>query len=155
LVTDAPLANRALGYAEASTLLGLSGTQTASWRGQTVDATSVLVGFTVAGDADLDGDVDFADLVGLAQNYGTTDGSRVWTGGDFTYDGATNFNDLVGLAQNYGDRLPAGAIDGAPVNFAVDVAAAFASVPEPGGMALGGCAAMGLAARRRRRRSVR
>jgi len=41
---------------------GLTGNQTAPFLGQTVDATSVLVRFTLAGDANLDGAVDFLDL---------------------------------------------------------------------------------------------
>ena len=44
-----------VGYAEASQALGISGAQTASWGGETVDATSVLARYTLLGDATLDG----------------------------------------------------------------------------------------------------
>lgn len=89
---------RALGYAEASQL---SPAALAFFGGQPIDSTSVVVGFTAAGDANLDRTVDFNDLVALAQNYGTT--GKSWSQGDFTYsgDGAVNFSDLVILAQNY------------------------------------------------------
>jgi hypothetical protein len=145
----AATAGSAVGYGEASALLGLSGAQTAAWYGHTVDATSVLVRYTLAGDATLDGLVDFNDLVALAQNYETA--NKVWTEGDFTYDGAVDFNDLVKLAQNYDGALPAGPVPGAPAAFASDLAAAFASVPEPSS-ALSAIAACGIAGARRARR---
>jgi probable HAF family extracellular repeat protein len=91
----------ALGIAEAADVLGLTGAQTAVFSGRAVDATTVLVRFTTAGDADLDGGVGFADLVRVAQNYNSATGGT-WAGGDFTHDGRVDFADLVALAQNYG-----------------------------------------------------
>jgi fibronectin-binding autotransporter adhesin len=122
--------------------------------GQTVDASSVIVRYTLAGDATLDGAVDFNDLVKLAQNYNTTVSTSTdswWTHGDFTYDGITDFNDLVKLAQNYNTALPSEAIPGAPVNFEADLARAFAQAPEPSALALATIAACGFAIKRRRR----
>jgi hypothetical protein len=55
----------------------------------------------VPGDANLDGKVDFADLLTLSQHYGL-DRNSTWSEGDFNGNGAVNFNDLVLLAQNYG-----------------------------------------------------
>jgi hypothetical protein len=101
-----------------------------------VDGSAVLVRYTLSGDATLDGQVDFNDLVKLAQNYNTTlpaTGSA-WFRGDFNYDGTVDFNDLVKLAQNYNSALPSEPIVEAPADFASDLAAAFASVPEPGGL---------------------
>jgi hypothetical protein len=89
-----------LGVGEASQVLGLSGSQTGTFAGQTVDATTVLVKYTLAADADLDGAVGFADLTRLAQNYNSSAGGS-WAGGDFNYDGRIDFADLVILAQNY------------------------------------------------------
>ena len=43
-----------LGVAEAGDVLGISGSDTALWNGQTVDATTVLVKYTYAGDANLE-----------------------------------------------------------------------------------------------------
>lgn len=53
------------------------------------------------GDANLDGQVAFDDLLTLAQNYGLSHGAT-WAQGDFNGSGAINFNDLLLLAQNYG-----------------------------------------------------
>jgi hypothetical protein len=107
---------------------------------------------TLTGDTTLDGAVDFADLVRLAQSYDVTDGSRVWATGDFDYDGNVDFADLVKLAQNYETALggapavPAGA---SPA-FAADLAMAFAAVPEPGTGAALIAGAVGALLRRRR-----
>jgi hypothetical protein len=122
--------------------------------GALVDKTSVVARYTLAGDATLDGAVDFNDLVKLAQNYNTTVSSGTeswWNNGDFTYDGITDFNDLVKLAQNYNTALPSEAIPGASAAFEADLARAFASVPEPGTLSLLGIGGIALMGRRRRR----
>jgi hypothetical protein len=94
----------------------------------------VLVRFTLNGDANLDGSVGFADLVAVAQHYGTSDGSATWSTGDLNYDGNVGFADLVAVAQNYGGALPSAVIPGASADFANDMAQAFGSVPEPGSL---------------------
>src|SRR5262249_49852959 len=53
------------------------------------------------GDANLDGVVNFDDLLLLAQHYGATTGS-IWGDGDFDFNGKVDFTDLLTLAQNYG-----------------------------------------------------
>jgi hypothetical protein len=121
--------------------------------GQTVDPSTVVVRYTLAGDATLDGAVDFNDLVKLAQNYNTTVSTTTeswWNHGDFTYDGVTDFNDLVKLAQNYNTALPTEAVPGAPVNFEADLARAFAVAPEPGTLSLLAVGALALLRRRNR-----
>lgn len=140
-------AKTAIGIGEAADAYHLSAGQTASFLGQQVDATTVLIRYTLTGDANLDGTVDFADLVQIAQHYGQTDGT--WTTGDFNYDGTVNFADLVALAQNYGAGLPAAAA--LPAGFENDLSAAFAktTVPEPSVLAL---VIFPLIARIRRRR---
>jgi hypothetical protein len=55
---------------------------------------------TRRGDADLNGAVDFDDLLTLAANYNRT-GSGTWITGDFTGEGNVNFDDLLRLASNY------------------------------------------------------
>src|SRR4029078_3259402 len=87
LTTTGP-GNKAVAFAEASDLLALTGTNKATWNGQQVDATSILLRYTLAGHATIDGVVDFNDLVKIAQNYNVTDGQRRWTQGDFTYNGS-------------------------------------------------------------------
>src|SRR5207244_2778980 len=72
----------------------------------------VTIRYTRTGDANLDGTVNFGDLVALAQHYGGT-GGQIWTTGDFTYDNNVNFTDLVALAQNYNQSVPAATPAGA------------------------------------------
>jgi O-glycosyl hydrolase len=59
----------------------------------------------MAGDANGDSKVDFADLVIVSQNYGTQTG-RTFSQGDFDGDGTVDFDDLVLLSQRYGTSLP-------------------------------------------------
>jgi len=58
---------------------------------------------TVVGDTNLDGIVNFSDLLALAQNYGQT--NATWNEGDFNADGSVRFDDLLLLAQHYGQRV--------------------------------------------------
>ena len=140
----------AVGYARANSVLAPGQT----FFGQTVDPTAILIRFTLAGDATLDGDVDFNDVVKLAQGYNQPGD---WSHGDFTYDGLVDFNDLVRLAQNYNSSLGVGAptVPGASAAFESDLARAFASVPEPGPLApLAAIAAFTLSRTRRTRRRI-
>lgn len=84
---------------------GITHSSTAASRavGYRVDAAGALTARqTLAGDVDLDGDVDFDDILGLFPNYGTATG-MVWYGGDITYDDAVNFDDILALFPNYGN----------------------------------------------------
>jgi uncharacterized protein YjbI with pentapeptide repeats len=69
------------------------------------------------GDADLDGNVDFADFVTLANHF---DGPGGWGDGDFDADGKVLFADFVILANNYGKTSAANTM----------------AVPEPGSVSL-------------------
>lgn len=114
-------------------------------------AEAVVFRYTLRGDANLDGGVNFDDLLILAQNYGTM-ASMDWFQGDFSYDRAVAFDDLLLLAQNYGQVLLADGnlvVDSALAGqFASDWALARSLVPEPAGLLLG-VAAAGLCRRRR------
>jgi hypothetical protein len=134
--TAAANSSAAVGYAEAAETLGITAPATGTFLGQTVNAASVLVRYTLVGDATLNGVVDFGDLVRLAQNYNVTTG-RTWSQGDFTYNGGTDFADLVGLAQNYNASLgPVAAAIGGVVSFSTAFEEAKAvAVSEPVGTA--------------------
>lgn len=70
---------------------------------------SVEVRFTLAADANLDGNVDVSDLGILATNYGKSTGQN-WSTGDFTGDGGVDVSDLGVLATEYGKSLPTTAV---------------------------------------------
>jgi hypothetical protein len=72
----------------------------------TSDAT--LPFHVLEGDANRDRRVDFADLLILAQNYGTS--GKTFSQGNFDYspDGLVDFSDLLIVAQNYNVTLLAG-----------------------------------------------
>ena len=124
IVTTA--AGRTVGIVEASSVT-LAGN---SFLGQVVDGTTILIRSTFAGDFDLSGLVEFADLVVLAQNYQGT-GTLVWRQGDTNYDGQVNFADLVSLAQNYQRPLTLEELSVLGSDVAADWALAQSLVPEP------------------------
>jgi hypothetical protein len=94
----------ALGYGEASSIF--SGFP-ALFVGQGVDSSSVLIRYTLAGDANLDGIVDTIDFNLLAENF--SEGSKSWTDGDFNYDGNVDTTDFNLLAANFAQTLSAAA----------------------------------------------
>ncbi len=132
----------ALGYAEASTL-GLS-----MFSGQAMDATTSLIKYTYAGDANLDGQVDVTDL-GVARD--KLANQRHWTGGDFNYDGFVDVTDLGAASRRTGK--PASAARWGRDRFDVALAAVGLggqNVPEPATLASLGIVIGTLVSRRRR-----
>src|SRR5205814_4330097 len=53
--------------------------------GLPIDDSTIIVKYTLRGDANLDGKVGFPDLVKLAQNYNNNTGEATWDIGDFNY----------------------------------------------------------------------
>lgn len=86
---------------------------------QDADSLGVLLSAT-AGDANLDDEVSFDDLLTLAQHYAAGP-NQTWLDGDFNGDALVGFDDLLALAQNYGQ----------PAAFETDWAAARSLAPEP------------------------
>lgn len=86
----------ALGYVEVSDLPdpGLSGVFG--------DQTSVLVRYTLSGDANLNRRVDISDFSILAANF---NGVGNWNRGDFNYDSAIDISDFALLAANFNKSL--------------------------------------------------
>jgi autotransporter-associated beta strand protein len=112
--------------------------------------TDVLVKYTYAGDANLDGKVDIGDLGLLAGAWQQLSG-KVWFDGDFTYDGAVDIGDLGLLAGNWQKGVSSGQLlvsfDEAMAQF---TAFDGVVVPEPGTIGLlGGAVILGLTRRRR------
>ena len=123
----------ALGFGEASTL-GIT-----SFAGRTVDSTAVVVGYVLAGDANLDGQVNVLDFNALAAHYNST--TTLWTSGNFNYDNVVNAEDFQAIASNYGATL----LNEPPL----DEAPLGTLVPEP--VTFSAMSLLALVARRRRR----
>lgn len=120
----------------------------------------IVVRYAVAGDANLDGQVNSADLLAVIQNFDTT--GTDWAHGNFAYGGCTDSADLMLVIQNYNQTLPppiasAVALGGAdPASPTPDESsqsqAAAVGVPEPGALALAAIGAAGTLLRRKRAR---
>jgi autotransporter-associated beta strand protein len=139
----------ALGYAEASAVLGAAG---GTFRGQPADGTAVLVRYTLFGDANLDGFVNGTDFALLAGNFGQS--NRYWNSGDFNYDLVVNGSDFALLAGNFGKTVPGGAGVGLSAGDWESLesfgAAVGVPVPEPTAVGLLVAACVGGLRRRRR-----
>jgi hypothetical protein len=88
----------AIGFAEANAL------GTTSFLGQPVDGTVLLLRYTYAGDANLDGAVNTIDFNALAGSFGQ--GGKSWIDGDSNYSGAVDSADFNLLAANFGLSTP-------------------------------------------------
>lgn len=71
--------------------------------GTSLNAQDLVIRKTIYGDANIDGKVDFDDLLSLAKAYGQT--NQHWSNGDFDYNGSVDFNDLLSIAKNYGQPV--------------------------------------------------
>jgi T5SS/PEP-CTERM-associated repeat protein/autotransporter-associated beta strand protein len=143
IMSDVAAANsRALGYAEASDIFT---SFPATFSGQTVDDSAVLIRYTRYGDADLNGTVNLSDFNALAAHFGLASGAR-WNQGDFNYDGSVNLSDFNLLAANFG----LGASANGPT--AQDWASLSAAVPEPTSLAALAIGVLTMLRRRSRRR---
>lgn len=96
--TAAAQTNRAIGFAEATDI-----GSAATFAGEPIDATSLLMRFTLLGDANLDRIVNISDFSLLAANFNQ---NGIWSRGDFNYDGTINISDFAALAANFNQSLP-------------------------------------------------
>jgi hypothetical protein len=108
--------SRSLAYAENATLpLGPYTT----FRGQPVDATSVLIAYTRTGDANLDGLVNDDDVTIVGAAYAPGVPQPSWALGDFDYNGFVDDDDITLLGVFYnpsavGQAPPASAVARSP-----------------------------------------
>jgi hypothetical protein len=101
LVTTMPAAQQGLttlAPASAAELYGLGPGDTALYDGHTVDATTVIVKYTYAGDVNFDGLVDAADY-GVIDNWVQFPGTDGYANGDFNFDGIIDAADY-GIIDN-------------------------------------------------------
>jgi ELWxxDGT repeat protein len=98
--------NTTIGAAEASDVLGISGTQTAIWDGQTVDSSTILIKCTYRGDANLDGKVNIDDYGRIDANVGQSGTVFGWYNGDFNFDGKINIDDYGLIDSVIGSQGP-------------------------------------------------
>jgi hypothetical protein len=101
-------AGHAVGFAEASAI-----GSPASFLGQSVDSTSVLVRYTRRGDANLDGITNIADFSLLSANFNQT--GSTWSRGDFNFDGVTSIADFSVLAANFNQAATGATLRGSAV----------------------------------------
>jgi hypothetical protein len=96
---NSPAHNTTLGMMEATDFKGIYG-NAATFAGQTIDTTALLVKYTYYGDTDFNGKVNFDDYV--RTDSGFNNHKTGWVNGDFDFNDAVNFDDyvLIDLAFN-------------------------------------------------------
>ncbi len=124
-----------------------------SFAGETITANRILIAYTFAGDANLDGKVNIADLRALASHWNNA--NSYWYLGDFNYDGLVNPLDLALLARNWQAGVGGPGLGMSLSEALASLGLPESAVPEPQSLALLGAASIGMLARRRRARSVR
>jgi hypothetical protein len=144
----------AIAWAEASNLLGLTGSATATWNGATVDATSLLLKYTYYGDLNFDGRVNADDYALIDRAY-ARHLPATWINGDVNYDGAIDAADYALMDAaflHHGGTLSPAMLDERAQWFGPGYTALLAAaVPEPGAASLLSVAGVALLRRARRR----
>jgi len=149
--------NLAIGYADNAALASINPSGSyASFGGQTVASTAILVRMTIGADANLDGVVDSNDIAMTGAHFNQP-GSGQWYLGDFGYSGMCDAHDVNVLGATFDKSSPTPSPAQLSAQYGSAFADAFAAglngtVPEPGGIVLIGLGAIGLATRRRRSR---
>jgi hypothetical protein len=106
-----------VGAVDAASAVNFNGAATATWQGQTVDATTVCIRATYNGDANLNGAIDSDDFFAIDSHYGQGASSMNWGFGDFDLNGRRDADDYFIInaahARSY-TPLPAMIVDSAP-----------------------------------------
>jgi hypothetical protein len=106
----------------------------ATFHGEPVDKTAVLIGYTRTGDANLDGIVDDDDVTILGANYAPGVPNASWALGDFDYKGFVDDDDVTLLGAFYDPSAPPLIVPASAASGAIS------AVPEPATITL--CAAL-------------
>jgi hypothetical protein len=83
-----------------------AGISTAIPNGGALPAGREVITYAYAGDANLDGKVDFNDFVAITTHFMQPDIN--WDHGNFNYDGIVDFNDFIILSTNFGEGVTGG-----------------------------------------------
>lgn len=97
--SDAAAGLTSLGVAEAGDVFGIGPGDTIAWDGMTVDGSTVLVKYTYAGDANMDGVISGDDYSAIDFNIAVP-GSFGWYAGDFNFDGIISGDDYSAIDFN-------------------------------------------------------
>jgi hypothetical protein len=73
--------------------------------GQSVDANSILVGYTLTGDSDLDGDIDSDDYAHIDSSFASHLANPTFADGDFNYSGSINADDYFAIDRAFASQL--------------------------------------------------
>ncbi|MDP9173328.1 MAG: NF038122 family metalloprotease [Planctomycetota bacterium] len=136
--------------------------------GGALPAGAELITYAFAGDANLDGKVDFSDFVILSNHFGGT--FTNWDQGNFNYDSGVDFSDFVILSNNFGEGVTGNGTGATPVQLAQynAIAASFGistsqiaawdhqigALPEPGAIGLLAIGSIGLMSCGRRKSKI-
>src|SRR6187402_2822991 len=96
--------------------------------GVSVGGDDVLVMYTYAGDANLDGLIDGGDY-GVIDNFAQVPGASGYANGDFNFDGVIDGGDYGIIDNNI--QAQGAPLGGAAAAMAADVPSAVTAVPEP------------------------
>ncbi len=130
---------------------GLGSAIYATFDGQAVTKTDILVKYTYYGDANLDGRVDGSDYTLI--DHGFQSHLIGWYNGDFNYDGVVDGSDYTLIDNAFNTQGANIAAQFANPDSLIAGVGVTSSVPEPAALGLIGVGMAGLL--RRRRRSVR
>ena len=121
--------SRSIGYADNSAMpLGAY----ANFRGEAVDATSILIAYTRTGDANLDGVVNDDDVTIVGAAYAPGVAQPSWALGDFDYNGFVDDDDVTLLGAFYDpSAAPLSSSPAERLTSALPGAFGVAAVPEP------------------------
>ena len=89
----------ALGVGEAADMFGLGPTDTGLYETETIDGTTIIVKYTYAGDANMDGFISGDDYAAIDFNVAIP-GSGGWYNGDFNWDGILSGDDYAAIDFN-------------------------------------------------------
>jgi hypothetical protein len=96
-----------------------------TFRGEPIDKTAILIGYTRTGDANLDGIVNDDDVTIVGANYAPGEPKPSWALGDFDYNGFVDDDDVTLLGVFYDPSAPP------LVGEAMSTPGAVSAVPEP------------------------